>query len=346
MWNSETALGKLFEPQGRTDYYWSYDIVSHELRRKAMLKKYGKEIKKLFGPEPWLAVFMTPAILLQLYLGLRACEMSWPVYLFVAYFIGGTISHSSFLAIHETTHDLVFKTRVFNDYYALFLNSIVPIPYAMMFKSYHADHHHYLGWEYVDTDVPTPLEAKLLSSYFGKFLFLTCQVFFYVLRPCIIWRVQVEKIHFINYAVQILFNIIIYRFFGLSPLIYFLVSIILGTGWHPLAGHFISEHYVFKGDGKQETFSYYGPLNWLTWMAGYHVEHHDFPNIAWVHISKLHAIAPEFYNDLYVTESWPGTLYDFLFDKKVNQLSRVVREKGASKRAKLLPTKVKTGAAE
>ncbi|EKF36402.1 fatty acid desaturase, putative,sphingolipid delta 4 desaturase, putative [Trypanosoma cruzi marinkellei] len=336
--NGDTFFDKLIEPQGRRDYYWSKSPQPHEMRRKSMLKKYGSQIKELYGPDPWIWRLMTPFIFLQLYLGIRASEMSWPMYLFLAYFVGGTISHATFLAIHETTHNLGFKTREYNDYYAIFLNLIVPIPYAMMFKSYHAEHHRYLGWELVDADVPTLLEVKLLSSYVGKFLFLTFQVFFYALRPCIIRRIELEKRHFINYVVQIVFDILVYKIFGLGPLMYYLLSTFLGTSWHPTAGHFISEHYVFRGDGRQETFSYYGPLNWITWMAGYHVEHHDFPNIPWTRISRLHKIAPEFYDELFVTESWPGTLYDFLVDKNVNQCSRVLREKGAFQRANLLPT--------
>lgn len=78
---------------------------------------------------------------------------------------------------------------------------------------------------------------------------------------------RLNRWHLINIAVQFLFNFAIYTLFGLRPLVYFLMSSFFAGSLHPLAGHFIAEHYLWDGL-DQETYSYYGSLNILAYNVG------------------------------------------------------------------------------
>jgi len=91
-----------------------------------------------------------------------------------------------------------------------------------------------------------------------------------------------------------------------------------------MSGHFIAEHYEFI-DG-QETYSYYGPLNYLTYNVGYHNEHHDFPRVPGRLLPKVREIASEFYDPLPHYTSWSRVLIDFVFFKNMNGYCRIKRK--------------------
>ena len=129
----------------------------------------------------------------------------------------------------------------------------------------------------MDTDLPTRIEAILFSSPVGKFFFVLFQPLFYTLRPIMVLPKTPTVHELLNLCTQLAFDACIMYAFGGKALSYLLLGTLLGLGLHPIAGHFIAEHYVFvKG---YETYSYYGPLNLITFNVGYHNEHHDFPNV-------------------------------------------------------------------
>lgn len=160
-----------------------------------------------------------------------------------------------------------------------------------------------------------------------------------------IYNVPITRIQILNIIVQVTFDIALVKLASAHALAYFILSSFLAGSLHPCAGHFIAEHYVFgmgaaSKDKKvtlandipvPETFSYYGPLNMLTYNVGLHNEHHDFPAVPWSRLPALHELAKEFYVELPRTTSWTGTIWNFIWDKEVGLSCRVKRKEGGRK---------------
>ncbi|QIW97464.1 hypothetical protein AMS68_002982 [Peltaster fructicola] len=330
-------------------FYWTYTEEPHRTRRQAIIKAHP-EVLKLCGPEPLTFPLVLAVVALQIgcaYALKDAAFFSLPYFL-TAYIVGGTANQNLFLAIHEISHNLAFKSPLANRLLAVLANLPIGIPYSASFRPYHLTHHKSLGVEGLDVDLPTALEAWFLDSVAGKAFFATFQILFYALRPMAIYKVPFTGIHFFNIAVQVAFDVAIYKTMGGHALGYFIFSSFLAGSLHPCAGHFIAEHYVFQqhtkskegtlyGSSKRlgvappETFSYYGPLNWLTYNVGLHNEHHDFPAIPWTRLWKLNEIANEFYCDLPCHHSWIGVIGQFIIDKEVGLWCRVKRNEGGRK---------------
>jgi sphingolipid delta-4 desaturase len=312
--NAETAA--------RTDYHWANEREPHFQRRKEIIQKHP-EVTKLFGINPRLKYWTVALVVAQLTIAYFAVNLHWLPFLLVTYLAGATIAHALFLAIHEITHDLAFKNKKYNNWLALVANIPIVLPYAMSFKVYHALHHYDQGRDGVDVDIPTETEAKIFRGFFGKFAWFLHQIAFYALRPLFVKPIKPEKWQIINAVFQLSTIGLFLYFAGWAALGYLLLSLLLAGGLHPTSGHFISEHYVMH-EG-QETYSYYGPLNLVTFNVGYHNEHHDFPNIPGSRLPELKRMAPEFYDNLHSYNSWTGVIRDFLFRKDITLFSRTKR---------------------
>ncbi|ODV61253.1 sphingolipid delta(4)-desaturase family protein [Ascoidea rubescens DSM 1968] len=331
------------------DFYWTNFKEPHAIRRKQILKKYP-QVSKLMGPEPLTKYIVFCVVSLQFsiaYYLRNTSFFSWKFFL-LAYIVGATANTNCFLAIHELSHNLGFKSPLHNKLFSIFTNFPIGVPYSASFKPYHQLHHKFLGDDKYDTDLPTRFEAIFLSNIMGKIFFATFQIFFYALRPMCITSITFTYIHLLNLISQLVVDFLMLKYWGVNSLLYFIFSSFLAGSLQPLAGHFIAEHYILQPPSfydfehfekndlmPPETYSYYGILNIFAWNVGLHNEHHDFPYIAWSKLFELNKIANEFYEPLPKVKSWALVLFDFILDDKVTLWNRVRRQRVNTEKAKL-----------
>ena len=304
---------KLGQKIAEEDEDWEYTEEPHSSRRKAILKKHP-EIKKLMGYDPFIAYVVTAEIIAQIIMAYLVKDASWPILVFLSYLVSATLNHSLGSAIHEIGHNLAFGhgRPIANRILGMCCNLPMAIPMSVTYKIYHSDHHRYLGHDSMDVDVPTRIECFLFRHPLTKCFWLLMHPAIHGIRPFFKSPKPPSKLEMINIVCQITFDVIILKYFGFKAFTYLVLGTFFGLGFHPLAGHFISEHYMFTKEHRQATHSYYGPLNPILFNVGYHVEHHDFPYVSYRKLPEVRRIAHEFYKDLPYHTSWFKVLYDFI----------------------------------
>lgn len=172
------------------DFKWMTTEEPHRSRRMAILKAHPEvslalprprtytkltipQVRKLMGPTRWTLPVVLVVLGTQLALAYHfrnSSPLSW-AFVVTAYVVGGTLNQNTFLAIHEITHNLAFKSIRANKCLAIVSNLAIGVPYAMAFKGYHIEHHKFLGEDGIDTDLPSRIEAVLLNNVAGKTFF-------------------------------------------------------------------------------------------------------------------------------------------------------------------------------
>lgn len=307
------------------EFTWSPSPEPHKIRRKKILEAHP-EVKQLFGPEPLTLPITVALVVGQVLSAAYFSQLSGVWFVLAAWAFNGTISHALFLAGHEISHNLAFETPVLNTWLGIFSSCGTGFPSFTLFKRYHMEHHREQGVDGVDTDVPTYGEA----AFFGhnpvmKTLAVILNPALYAIRPMFIKPITWSFWEYVNLACQIAFDYVVYSMFGGWTLGYIYLATLLGLGLHPTAGHFIAEHYLLDHHESDETFSYYGPLNWVAWNVGLHREHHDLVRVPWSRLGKVKEMAPEFYGDRAVCHSWPGAIWAYITDSSIGPNSRMKR---------------------
>merc|ERR1712048_231243 len=200
------------------DFIWSLTQEPHFSRRKEILAKHP-EIRNLMGPTPWTKYLVTGLVLVQFFCAwaLRDMAFTWQFWL-VAYVVGATATQALFLAIHELSHFLGFKSFSANKLFSMFANLPIGLPYSAAFRGYHIEHHKHQGVDGIDTDIPTKLEAKLFKTTGTKLLFCICQILFYAIRPMVVRRQIFSQWHVLNWIVQLSFGAAVVYVWGWGPI--------------------------------------------------------------------------------------------------------------------------------
>mmetsp|Transcript_119134 Transcript_119134/g.273238 ORF Transcript_119134/g.273238 Transcript_119134/m.273238 type:complete len:333 (-) Transcript_119134:149-1147(-) len=316
-----------FRKAAPQDFTWSSSPEPHAVRRREILKAHP-EVKTLYGPDNLSGVMCVATVLLQFFVAYQVKDWSaFPLFL-VTYCISATCNQSLFLAMHELSHDMFFHTKWLNGACGYFSNLPSGVAAFGTFKRYHLEHHSSQGVDVLDVDIPTQLEGKLFRTWYLKLVWVILQPVWYSFRPMITLPKSMNRQEAMGWVLAISCDLLVYHFWGLKALLYLFGGAVLGSGLHPMAGHFIAEHFEFI-EG-QETYSYYGWMNYLIYNVGYHNEHHDFPMIPGRRLPQLKAMAPEYY-DMPSYSSYWKVLYHFIFVAEMNPFCRVKRESAKGK---------------
>ena len=145
-----------------------------------------------------------------------------------------------------------------------------------------------------------------------------------IVRPSRLKRVTLlDGWTIVNLIIQVGAMALLVYVAGWAPLKYLLFSTVFAIGLHPLGARWIQEHFALTPG--QETYSYYGPLNRVSFNVGYHNEHHDIVNVPWSRLPEIRRIAPEFYDSLHSYSSWTTLLVRFVRDSNITLYNAIVR---------------------
>jgi len=307
-----------------SDFLYTDEADPHIARRQQILQKYP-QVKELFGNNPWSAFFIIALVGTQVAVAWLFRDSSWWVVLLGAYLFGAVVCHGLWALIHDCTHNLVFRSTFANCSFQVLANLPHIFPSAISFRKYHMLHHRYQGRLDFDADLASPMEVRFAgNSSFGKAFWLLFYFLFQSVRVTRLKKIPLVSPWIIaNIVVEALFIFAIVYWLGWVSFFYLLLSSVFAIGLHPVGARWIQEHFLVKP--PQETYSYYGVMNWTAFNVGYHNEHHDFMAVPWSRLPQVKATAPEFYETLHFHRSWTKLLLKFIFDPSLSLRSRRVR---------------------
>ncbi len=319
------------------DFRFTTEPQVHAARRRAILEAHP-EVRELFGPHPSTPIAITAIVAGQLAIAWFVRDADILVVLLLAYVLGAVFSHALYTLMHECAHNLAARGSAANKAFGILCDLPLAIPSAIVFRTYHLVHHRYLGELVMDPDVVTPFEARVVgNSRWRKAIWMALFAISQALRPLKVPGIRISHAWVAtNFLIVGGIDVAVYVLMGPASLVFLVCSTLFALGLHPLGGRWLQEHYMTAPD--QETYSYYGPGNLVSFNIGYHNEHHDFASVPWLRLPRVRRIAREYDDGLAAYRSWTAVLLRFIFDPKMEPSSRLIhpesrRLEGASRTA-------------
>ena len=284
------------------------------------------ELRELAGPTPSTAFWILALVVIQFGLAFVVGDRSWMIWVPVAYVAGATIDHALWVLIHETCHNLVFRSRTANRLVAILANLPLVVPGAIAFGKYHLLHHRHMGDLDFDAGIPGPDRSArdrpiggCEGRVGGRDDFIQG-----IVRPSRHEarraarrlddrehrhpgrRDGAHRVRRGRRAVQVPRDVDRVRD-------------------RPAPARRPLDSGALRAGAGQETYSYYGPLNKVSFNVGYHNEHHDIVNVPWSRLPQIRRIAPEFYDGLHSYSSWTALLVRFVRDSNITLYNAIVR---------------------
>ena len=283
----------------------------HVARARRIMRDHP-EIARLQGPPAVTAWLILILAVLQTFAAWIAAQFTWPLVAAAAWIVGTIPALGLFVLLHEGAHGLILRNERGNRTLMIIATAPLLLPWAPGFKHYHLEHHCALGVIDRDADAPSPWETAMTGSRHGRLLWLAAWPLIQFIR---LPRCRPHRTATSFFAVNLAFNCAfitaLFAAGGLKAIGFCALSVIFAFGFHPLGGRMLQEHVT--APAGQPSASYYGWGNRLLFNAGYHVEHHDFMQVPWIHLPAVRRLAASEYVGLTSYRSWTALAAMFVW---------------------------------
>jgi len=305
--------------------YTYVDYSQPHWKRRKLLTEAHPHLKSLNGVDNMSGLYTIALNIGLLSMAYLLKDSSFWVMFPFAYVFGAVMNHALWVLIHDFGHDMGYETTWLNNVFLCIANLPQVAPASVTFAYYHRLHHTHLNETYADPDVPSPWEHEMFgNSALGKIGYLAFFPILQSIRTLRFTEFNNDKWVIVNWVTTMAVNLSVLYFFGFRAFLFLFISSYFALSLHPVGARWIAEHYAVKP--KQETYSYYGPINNVAFNIGYHNEHHDLPRVPWSKLPQIRQMAPEYYEPLYKHDSYLQVLWTFFFNPNFTLQTRVVRE--------------------